>query len=145
MTTSNAADLVDEYLIQTPYDPNRSPDFSKWKKLKKRQIVDLILETLRRYTWLREHDEELPDAHIARLNLKRLLQALHTVKKLPCAEADLRTMLDLTVPLLGHISAEGPLDHVMEYIKTNDLTPELCHSLHEFQTHLTAQCSVATD
>ena len=145
MAMSNAAELLDEYLIQTPYDPDRSPDLSKWKRLKKRQIVDLILETLGRYTWLREHDHELPDAHMARLNLRRLLLGLHTVKKLPCTEADLRTMLDLTVPLLGAISAEGPLDHVMEYIKTNDLTPELCHSLHEFQTHLTPQCSVGTD
>jgi len=145
MPTTNTSELLDEYLIETPFDPNRDADISKWKKLKKSLIVNLIIEALRRYTWLREHDAELPDAHIARLKLKRLLLGLHTVKKLPCTEADLRMMLDLTVPLMGSISAEGPLDHVMEYIRTNDLTPELCHSLHEFQTHLTPQCAVATE
>ena len=142
---ANPSELIDQFLIETPYVQDRDPDLSKWKKLPKRQIIDLIEMILRRYAWLREHDAELPDAHIARMKLVHLLRTLYTVKKLPCTEADLRTMLDLTVPLLDHISAEGPLDHVMEYIKDNDLTPELCHSLREFQTHLTPQCSVATE
>ncbi|HEX6717964.1 MAG TPA: hypothetical protein VF088_12675 [Pyrinomonadaceae bacterium] len=142
---ANTSDLLDQFLIETPYVQDRDPELSKWKKLPKRQIIDLIEGILRLYAWLREHDAELPDAHIARMKLVQLLRVLYTVKKLPCTEADLRTMLDLTVPLLDHISAEGLLDHVMEYIKENDLTPELCNSLREFQTHLTPQCSVATE
>ena len=145
MESSNTPEL-DQILAEIP---NRSewgdsPDLSKWKKLKKRQIIDLIEASLKRYIWLREHDAEIPDAHLQRLKLVDLLRALHTVKKLPYTEADLRRMLDLTTPLLNHIPPDGPVDHVMEYVKEHDLTPELCQSLHNFQANLREYGSVAS-
>ena len=146
MTTSNTTELLDQYLAETPNrsDCDDSPDLSKWKKLKKRQIIDLIEASLRRYAWLREHDAEIPDAHQPRLKLVDLLRTLYTVKKLPCTEADLRMMLDLTTPLLDYIAPDGPVDHVMEYIHENDLTPELCQSLHNFQANLREVGSVSS-
>jgi hypothetical protein len=53
-------------------------------------------------------------------------------------------MLDLTVPLLNEIAPDGPVDFVIEYIKENDLTPELCKSLHNFQSNLIQVGSVAS-
>jgi hypothetical protein len=99
---------------------------------------------LDRVDWLREHDAELRDAHLERIKLVDLLRTLHTVKKLPCTEADLRMMLDLTTPLLDYIEPDGPVDRVMEYVQENDLTPELCQSLHNFQANLREVGSVAT-
>src|SRR6185369_11300873 len=128
---------LDEYLS------SEDQDLAKWKKLPKREIIDLIEAILRRYAWLREHDAEVADAHVKRLRLVQLLRVLYT-KKLPCTEADLRMMLDLTVPLLDYIAPDGPVDYVMEYIKENDLTPELCESLHNFQANLQEAGSVAT-
>ena len=130
-------ELLDEYLS------SEDQDLARWKKLPKRQIIDLIEAILRRYAWLREHDTEVVDAHVARLKLVKLLRFLYT-KKLPCTEADLRMMLDLTVPLLDYIAPDGPVDYVMEYIKDNDLTPELCESLRNFQTNLQEVGSVAS-
>jgi len=127
MASTNTSDLLDEYLVS--YDEN----LTKYKKLPKRQIIELIELIMRRYIWLRENDAELPDAHMARTKLAKLLYRLYETKKLPCTEADLRMMLDLHTPLLDYIFPEGPIDHVMEYIKENDLTPELCQSLHNFQ------------
>ena len=135
---TSASDLLDAYLIDD------HQNLTKYKKLPKRQIIELIEASLRNYTWLREHDAELPDAHVARLKLAKLLQALHTVKKLPYTEPELRTMIDLTTPLLNYIPPDGPVDHVMEYIKENDLTPELCRSLHNFQANLRDYGSVAS-
>jgi hypothetical protein len=142
----NTTELLDQYLAETPNrrDWDDRPDLSKWKKLKKRQIIDLIEAILKRYTWLREHDAELRDAHLERIKLVDLLRTLHTVKKLPCTEADLRLMLDLTTPLLDYIEPDGPVDHAMEYIQENDLTPELCQSLHNFQSNLREVGSVAS-
>lgn len=130
-------DHLDEYLSSD--DQN----LAKWKKLPKREVIDLIIATLRRYAWLREHDAEVADAHVKRLRLVQLLHVLYT-KKLPCTEADLRMMLDLTVPLLDYIAPDGPVDYVMEYIKDNDLTPELCESLRNFQSNLQEAGSVAS-
>ena len=146
MASSNTAELLDQILAEIPNrnELGDSPDLSKWKKLKKRQIVDLIEASLKRYTWLREHDAEIPNAHVERLKLVDLLRTLHTVKKLPCTEADLRMMLDLTTPLLDYIAPDGPVDHVMEYYQENDLTPELCQSLHHFQANLREYGSVAS-
>lgn len=146
MTTSNTDELLAQYLAETPNrsDWDDSPDLSKWKKLKKRQIIDLIEAILKRYAWLREHDAEISNAHQERLKLVDLLRTLQTVKKLPCTEADLRMMLDLTAPLLDYIDPDGPVDHVMEYVKQNDLTPELCQSLHNFQSNLREVGSVAS-
>jgi hypothetical protein len=142
----NTTELLDQYLAETPNrrDWDDTPDLSKWKKLKKRQIIDLIEAILKRYTWLREHDAELRDAHLERIKLVDLLRTLHTVKKLPCTEADLRMMLDLTSPLLDYIEPDGPVDRVMEYVQENDLTPELCQSLHNFQANLREVGSVAS-
>jgi hypothetical protein len=146
METSNTSELLDQYLAETPNrsDWDESPDLSKWKKLKKRQIIDLIEASLKRYAWLREHDAEIPNAHQPRLKLVNLLRTLYTVKKLPCTEADLRMMLDLTTPLLDYIAPDGPVDHVMEYMQENDLTPELCQSLHSFQANLREVGSVSS-
>jgi hypothetical protein len=130
MASTKTSDLLDDYLVS--YDEN----LAKYKKLPKRQIIELLELIMRRYAWLREHDAELPDAHIARTKLAKLLLVLYSVKKLPCTEADLRMMLDLHTPLLRYIFPEGPVEHVMEYIKENDLTPELCQSLHSFQAKL---------
>ena len=146
MTTSNPPELLDQILAEIPNrnELGDSPDLSKWKKLKKRQLVDLIEASLKRYTWLREHDAEVPNAHVERLKLVDLLRTLHTVKKLPCTEADLRMMLDLTTPLLDYVAPDGPVDRVMEYVQENDLTPELCKSLHNFQANLREAGSVAS-
>ena len=146
MSTSNTPELLDQYLAETPNrrDWDDSPDLSKWKKLKKRQIIDLIEAILKRYAWLREHDAEISNAHFDRLKLLDLHRTLHTVKKLPYTEADLRAMLDSTTPLLDHIPPDGPIDHVMEYVQENDLTPELCQSLHNFQDNLREYGSVAS-
>ena len=146
MATSNPPELLDQILAEIPNrnELGDSPDLSKWKKLKKRQIVDLIEASLKRYTWLREHDAEVPNAHVERLKLVDLLRTLHTVKKLPCTEPDLRMMLDLTTPLLDYVAPDGPVDRVMEYVQENDLTPELCKSLHNFQANLREDGSVAS-
>jgi hypothetical protein len=129
--------LLNEYL--TAEDPNvsdlTSPDLTRWKRLPRRQIIDLIEALLSRLTWLREHDADLKNAHVARLLFVRMLRVLYT-RKLPCAEPDLRMMLDLTTPLLDAIAPDGPVDYVTEYLKQNDLTPELCHSLRNLQANL---------
>jgi len=135
---TSASELLDAYLIDD------HQNLTKYKKLPKRQIIELIEASLRKYTWLREHDAELPDAHVARLKFAKLLQTLHTTKKLPYTEPELRTMIDLTTPLLNYIPPDGPIDHVMEYIKENDLTEELCQSLHKFQANLREYGSVAS-
>ena len=119
-------------------------DLSKWKKVPPKALVPELIEAiLRRLIWLREHDAELRQGHIARIKLVQLLRVLYT-RKFPCTESQLRTMLDLTVPLLNEIAPDGPVDFVMEYIKENDLNPELCKSLHNFQTHLIQVGSVAS-
>jgi hypothetical protein len=108
--------------------------------LPKRQIVDQIEAILRRLAWLSDHDAELANAHVARLRLTQLLRVLYTVK-LPCTEADLRMMLDLTTPLLDRIAPDGPIAYVTAYLKEGDLTPELCHCLREFASHLHEEMS----
>ena len=135
--------LLNEYLSDHVADLERFVPDPKWKKLPKRQTIDLIEAVLRRLNWLVEHDAELRDAHLARLKLIKLLRLLYT-RKLPCNEADLRMMLDLTVPLLNQIAPDGPVDYVMAYIQDNDLNPDLCVSLHNFQKNLVEVGSVAS-
>jgi hypothetical protein len=135
--------LLNEYVAEPVTDFERFVPDSKWKKLPKRQSIELIEAVLQRLNWLFEHDAELRDAHFARLKLIKLLRQLYT-RKLPCNETDLRMMLQLTVPLLDHISPDGPVDYVMEYIKENDLSPDLCSSLHNFQANLLEAGSVAS-
>jgi hypothetical protein len=135
--------LLNDYLSQEVTDLERfSPD-PKWKKLPKRQTIDLIEAVLRRLNWLVAHDAELRDLHLVRLKLIKLLRLFYT-RKLPCTESDLRSMLDLTVPLLDHIAPDGPVDYVMEYIKDNELTPQLCKALRNFEKNLVEVGSVAS-
>jgi len=135
--------LLNAYLSTEVHDLERFVPDQTWKKLPKRQTIDMIEAVLRRFTWLREHDAELTDGHISRIKLVKLLRVFYS-RKLPCTERDLRMMLDLTVPLFDSIAPDGPVDYVMEYLKDNDLTPELCNSLHYFQENLIEQGSVAS-
>lgn len=132
--------LIDHFLSAS--EPTAA-ELATFKKLPKRDGIDLIEAVLHRLNWLYEHDAELVDGHLKRLKLIKLLRVLYT-RKLPCTEPDLRMMLDLTVPLLNVIAPDGPVDYVMEYIKDHDLTPELCHSLRKFQDNLVEQGSVAS-
>src|SRR5262245_1972599 len=135
--------LLNEYVAEPVIDFERFVPDPKWKKLPKRQTIDLIEAVLQRLNWLVEHDADLRDAHFSRLKLIKLLPQLYS-RKLPCTETDLQMMLGLTVPLLDHIAPNGPVDYVMEYIKENDLTPELCSLLHHFQENLREVGSVAS-
>ena len=42
------------------------------------------------------------------------------------------------------LSPDSPVDHVMEYLKENDLTPELCQSLHRYHENLRDYGSAAS-
>ena len=139
----NSHQQLNEFLSIQSKDLERFVPDPKWKKLPKRQTIDLIQAVLVRFTWLRENDAKLTDAHLARLKLIKLLRLLYK-RKLPCTAADLRTMLDLTVPLLDSIAPDGPVDYVMEYYKDNELTPQLCESLRTFQGNLIEQGSVSS-
>lgn len=85
----NAHLLLNEYLLEEVRDFEPFVPDPKWKKVPKREAIDLIEAVLRRLSWLLEHDSELRDAHLARLKLIPLLRVLYT-RKLPCTEADLR-------------------------------------------------------
>ena len=135
--------LLNDYLAEEVQNFERFTPDPKWKKLPKRQSIDLIEAILQRLKWLRDNDTQIRAAHLFRLKLVKLLRVLYT-RKLPCTETDLRMMLDLTLPLLNDISPDGPIDYVMEYIKQEDLTPELCYSLHRFQDNLVEVGSVAS-
>ena len=135
--------LLEDYLAEEVQDFERFTPDPKWKKLPKRQSIDLIKIILHRLQWLRDNDSNLADAHLSRIKLVKLLRVLYS-RKLPCTEVDLRTILDSTVPLLTDIAPDGPVDYVMEYIKSEELTPELCQALHHFQDNLTEAGSVAS-
>ena len=134
--------LNDYLLAEEQRAPNAAFDMSVWRKLPKGQLAGQIEATLRRLRWLDQHDAELENAHLARLRLAGLLRALYTLKA-PYRERDLRAFLDLTVPLLGRIAPYGPVEHVGLYVQSNDLTPELCASLREFQANLREEMSVS--
>lgn len=110
-------------------------DDARWKKLPKRAAIDHLEAILRRLAWLRQYDAELAHAHLDRLRLIRLLRVFYTMK-LPCTERDLCTLLDLTAPLLPIMSPEGPVEYVLEYTRSSDLTPALAASLHRFDSAL---------
>src|SRR5258706_6758705 len=110
------------------------------KKLPKREAITLVEAILRRLNWLCAHDAELDTAHLARTRLIQPMRVLYTIK-LPCTEADLRSMLELPAPLLGKIAPDGPVDYVTEFVKRQELTPELCASLRTFQDAMTDTAS----
>jgi len=115
-------------------------DVALWRKLPKRELAGQTLSVLKRLRWLNEHDAELKNAHMARIRLVTLLRVLYKIKA-PYTEPDLTTLLDETSVLLGRISPEGPVDRVMEYLKTANLSPELCRALRTFQSSLTEEAS----
>lgn len=122
-------------------DEIRQPlDMAAWKKMPKRRVLEHIEAILRRLAWLYEHDRQLPAGHVARARLIRLLRTLHAMT-LPATEADLCLMLDLTTPLLEHIAPDGPVEHVMRYLKTHDLTENLSQSLRRFDAEVRTDVS----
>jgi len=135
--------LNDYLLAEEQRNPALMPfDVAIWRKLPKRQLVDQVRAVLERLAWLDRHDAELENAHLARLRLATLLRVLYS-NKIPYTESDLRVLLDLTTPLLGRIAPYGPVERVMEYLKTNDLTPELCRTLRNFQANLRKEMSIS--
>jgi hypothetical protein len=106
-----------------------------WRKLPKRELINQVQALLERFAWLDQHDAQLENAHLARLRLATLLHVLYRLK-IPYTESDLRMLLELTTPLLGRIAPYGPVERVMEYLKSNHLTPELCRALRQFQESL---------
>ena len=110
-------------------------DAGPWRKLPKRELPSLTLAVLSRMLWLDQHDAELDTAHLSRMRLVRLLRVLYTIKA-QFSEPELIAIVDLTTPLLHRIAPFGPVERVGEYLKTNDLTPELCRALRVFQTAL---------
>src|SRR5579862_3836884 len=91
-------------------------DVAVWRKLPKRVLADQIAATLQRITWLDQHDDELQNAHLARMRLTTLLRVLYSIKA-PFTDVNLRTLLDLSVPLLGRIAPYGPVELVVDYLK----------------------------
>jgi hypothetical protein len=133
--------LNDYLLAEEQRDTARTPfDVGPWRKLPKRELPGQVQAVLRRMQWLDQHDAELENAHRARLRLVTLLRVLYTIKA-PYTEPDLRLLLDLTIPLLGRIAPDGPVERVVEYLKENDLTPELCGALRHFQSSLREEMS----
>jgi hypothetical protein len=95
---------------------------------------------LKRITWLVEHDLELQEAHKSRIRLRGLLRVVYSVRADFTAE-ELVAVIDATTVLLGHIAPYGPIERVTDYLKQNDLTPELCRAMRAFQANLTEQGS----
>lgn len=134
---------LNDYLLAEEQRDARTPlDVSIWRKLPKPEMPGQVQAVLKRLAWLGEHDAELENAHLARIRLSTLLHVLYAIK-FPSSEPELRTLLDLTVPLLGRIAPYGPVERVGEYLKQNDLTPELCQSLRDFQGHLREEMSIS--
>jgi hypothetical protein len=132
--------LSDYLLAEEQRSPGAPFDVAIWRKLPKRLIPDQVAAVLLRLTWLDHHDAELENAHLARMRLTTLLRVLYKFKA-PYTEADLCRLLDLTVPLLGRIAPDGPVECVVEYLKSQDLTPALCTSLRRFQSSLREEMS----
>jgi|SRR5215471_3960664 len=72
-----------------------------------------IQTVLDRLAWLIGHDAELENAQWACFCRATLLRAP-------------RALLDRTVPRLGRVVHYGPVECVVEHLKSNDLTPERC-------------------
>jgi hypothetical protein len=134
---------LNDYLLGEEQRSPQTPfDVAMWRKLAKRHLADQIQAVLVRLAWLDAHDAELENAHLARRHLRTLLHVLYSIKA-PYTEPELRALLDLTAPLLGRIAPYGPVERVVEYLKSNDLTPELCRSLCEFQGNLHEEMSIS--
>jgi hypothetical protein len=138
--------LLNDYLVaeeeREAAGPLRTwPNISKWKKLPKRQQVDLVNAALVRLTWLRDHRGEMENARASSDRFRRVLRQLHAAK-IPFTAPELLLVLQLTTALLGTIEPYGAAEQVNEYLKKNDLTPELCRALHEFQGNLREEMSV---
>ena len=115
-------------------------DVSPWRKLPKRELPQQTLAILRRILWLDEHDTELQAAHKFRIYLRMLLRVLYSIRA-EFTAAELITNIDATTPLLSRISPYGPINRVLQYLKKNDLTPELCRALRAFQANLREEMS----
>src|SRR5689334_9107056 len=108
--------LLNDYLVaeeaREAAGPLRTwPNISKWKKLPKRQQVDLVAAALVRITWLRDHRGEMENARASSDRFRRVLRQLYAAK-IPFTAADLRALLELTIPLLGTIEPYGPAEQV---------------------------------
>lgn len=128
--------LNDFLVAEEGRDPSAAPiDAGPWRKLPKRELPGLMLAVLRRLLWLDQHDAELEMAHVSRTRLVRLLRVLYAIKA-PFSEPELVAIVDATTPLLARIAPYGPVERVVEHLKTHDLTPELCRALCAFQAGL---------
>jgi hypothetical protein len=135
-------DRLSAYLLaEEQRSSHTEMNLAPWRKLAKKGLASTILAILGRFAWLREHDSELPNAHLARIRLAGLLRALYKIKAI-YNESELRSLLDATTPLLGQIEPNGPVELVDEFLKTHGLTPELCASLRHFQNNLRQEMSV---
>ena len=135
--------LNDYLLAEEQRDTARAPfDTATWRKLPKREMPGLVKAVLRRLAWLHQHDTDLENAHLARIRLSTLLRFLYSIK-FSLTEPELRSLLDLTTPLLGLIAPYGPVERVVDYLKADDLTPELYAALRDFQAHLREEMSVS--
>jgi len=132
--------LSDYLFAEEQRSPGAPFDAAIWRKLPKRLVPDQVAAVLLRLAWLDQHDAELENAHLARMRLTTLLRVLYKFKP-PYMESDLCRLLDLTVPLLGRIAPYGPVECVVEYVKSNDLTLALCSSLRHFQSSLREEMS----
>ena len=128
---------LDDFLVaEEGRDPSAAPiDAAPWRRLPKRELPGLTLAVLRRLIWLDQHDAELETAHLSRTRLVKLLRILYAVKA-PFSEPELIAIIDATTPLFARIAPFGPVERVTEYLKTRDLTPELCRALRAFQAGL---------
>lgn len=115
-------------------------DLASWRNLPKRELPRQTLAVLQRIRWLQEHDTELERAHRSRIYLRSLLRVLYSIKA-EFTQGELVTNIDATTPLLGSISPYGPIDRVTEYLRKNDLTPELCRAMRSFQSSLREEMS----
>jgi hypothetical protein len=134
---------LNDYLVaEEQRAANTQFNVAVWRKLPKRNFADQVQAVLHRLAWLDHHDAELENGHLSRIRLATLLRVLYSVKA-PYSEPDLRMLLGLTVPLLGRIAPYGPVERTVEYLRNNDLTPELCGALRDFQANLREEMSIS--
>jgi hypothetical protein len=115
-------------------------DAGAWRKLPKPEVPHLTLAVLHRLLWLHQNDAELDTAHLSRIRLSKLLRVLHDIKA-EFTEPELIGIIEATRPLLGRIAPYGPIERVALYLKRNDLTPELCRAMRDFQAGLREEMS----
>jgi hypothetical protein len=116
-------------------------DVRPWRKLRPPEIVRHVEAILERLRWLDQHDSELEGAHLARQRLATLLRTFHTIKA-SYGETELCRLLDLTTALLGRIEPYGPVERVVKYLETHDLSPELTGALRDFQANIRVEMSI---